>query len=234
MGIACGENLVEERPVVSERPRPQPQPRTQPHAATALPRGTVGLPSSPSLLPDPRDDRPYQRLSHLVSAGRIWIFIAILGVSISSIVMLIYALLVLMDTVIEAFVNHDIDVEGANHLAVNLIELTDIFLLGMVLYVVALGMYQLFIDRWIAIPSWMRVENLQQLKGHLISVIVVLMAVSFLADLVQFDSGRDLLYEGAAVALVAAALSGFTWITHKTHGPDRDAPGSPEGHDPER
>ncbi|MGB3328596.1 MAG: YqhA family protein [Thermomicrobiales bacterium] len=175
------------------------------------------LPRDPSAIPDPRDERPYRRMSHLISAGRIWIFIAIFGVSISSVIMLIYALLTLLDIVIDAFWNHDLDVHGANQLAVNLIELTDIFLLGMVLYVVALGMYQLFIDRWIAVPTWMRVENLQQLKGHLISVIVVLMAVSFLADLVAFESGQALLYEGIAVALVGASLSLFTLITHRTH-----------------
>lgn len=131
--------------------------------------------------------------------------------------MLIYAVIALIDTVIHAFWDHDLDVYAANQLAVSLIELTDIFLLGMVLYVVALGMYQLFIDRWISVPSWMRVDNLQELKSHLISVIVVLMAVSFLADLVEFESGRDLLYEGAAIALVASSLSVFTFIAHRNH-----------------
>ncbi|MGN6033192.1 MAG: YqhA family protein [Thermomicrobiales bacterium] len=216
---------MQERPVVSER--------AQPPQSSARPPALAGLPADPSLLADPRDQRPYRRMSRLVGAGRIWIFLAILGVSISSVIMLIYAMLALLDTAIEAFWEHDLDVHGANHLAVELIELTDLFLLGMVLYVVALGMYQLFIDRWIAVPGWMRVENLQQLKSHLISVIVVLMAVSFLADLVQFNSGLDLLYEGAAVALVAASLSGFSWITHKTHGPDHGTPATPERHEPE-
>ena len=215
---------MEERFVASERP--QPGPHAQPHqagrgrSAPASTSSTDALPADPSLLPDPRDNRPYRRLSHLVSAGRVWIFIAILGVAISSVIMLIYALVTLLDIVIDAFLDHDLDVHGANHLAVNLIELTDIFLLGMVLYVVALGMYQLFIDRWIEVPSWMRVENLNQLKSHIISVIVVLMAVSFLADLVQFESGQDLVYEGVAVALVTLALSLFSYITHKTHGND--------------
>lgn len=213
MGIAGGEHPVAERSVASEQTGPQPHPAEGLAAGSATTRPLA----DPSELPDPRDERPYRRLSHLVSAGRIWIFIAIIGVSISSVIMLIYALLTLIDIVVDAFWNHDLDVHGANHLAVNLIELTDIFLLGMVLYVVALGMYQLFIDRWIAVPAWMRVENLHQLKGHIISVIVVLMAVSFLADLVQYTSGRDLLYEGGAVALVTASLSLFNYITHRTH-----------------
>ncbi|MGC4106637.1 MAG: YqhA family protein [Thermomicrobiales bacterium] len=214
---------MEDRSVASEHSSSAPAP--------ARPSALEGLPADPSLMPDPRDQRPYRHMSRLVGAGRIWILIAILGVSISSVVMLIYALFVLIDTVIDAFWNHEVDVHGANNLAVSLIELTDIFLLGMVLYVVALGMYQLFIDRWIAVPSWMRVENLQQLKSHLISVIVVLMAVSFLADLVQYESGIDLFYEGISIALVAAALSGFSWITHKTHGSDHDAATPDASHD---
>lgn len=205
---------MEERPIVSNQPE-----RSQ-EKASAL----NGLPPTPSQLPDPRDERPYRRLSRLVSGGRIWILIAIFGVSFSSVVMLIYAVLTLIDTVITTFRDHDLNVHSANQLAVNLIELTDIFLLGMVLYVVSLGMYQLFIDRWIAVPSWMRVENLQELKSHLISVIVVLMAVSFLADLVEFESGPDLLYEGAAIALVASSLSIFTFIAHRSNGEEH-----PEG-----
>jgi uncharacterized membrane protein YqhA len=214
VGVNHRESLVEERSVASEQPTP---------IETSREPSTLGR-LLPEDIPDPRDARPYRRLSHLVSAGRVWIFIAILGVSISSVVMLIYAMLALLDTIISAFIDRDLDVHGANSLAVGLIELTDIFLLGMVLYVVALGMYQLFIDRWIPVPSWMRVDNLHQLKSHLISVIVVLMAVSFLADLVQFASGRDLIYEGAAIALVTAGLSLFTYINHRTHD-DEHKPG---------
>ena len=67
-----------------------------------------------------------------------------------------------------------IDVDHAKHLAVVFIELTDAFLLGTVLYIIALGLYQLFIDSSLPLPGWLRVNTIDQLKSKLVGVIVVL------------------------------------------------------------
>ena len=55
-----------------------------------------------------------------------------------------------------------------------MIEITDIILLGTVLYIVALGLYQLFIDHNLALPRWLKVNDLTDLKRDLIGVVVVL------------------------------------------------------------
>ena len=81
----------------------------------------------------------------------------------------------------------------------------DIFLLGVVLYITAAGLYKLFIGS-ITLPEWLEVDSLDALKQQLIRVVIVLLAVTFLGHLVRLHSGLDVLYSGVAVALVIAAL----------------------------
>jgi uncharacterized membrane protein YqhA len=102
-------------------------------------------------------------------------------------------------------------------LAVELIEITDIILLGTVLYIVALGLYQLFIDRNLPLPHWLKVNDLTDLKRDLIGVVVVLLGVSFLGEVVNWEGESDVLPLGAAVALVIAALGFILWLTPKSH-----------------
>ena len=66
--------------------------------------------------------------------------------------------------------------EGVKHLAVELIELTDFFLLGMVLYVVGFGMYELFIDPNVEAARGCGSPVLDELKSQIVNVIVVLLS----------------------------------------------------------
>jgi len=183
--------------------------------------GKITTKESRSQYHDPRDQHPYRRLSGLLSSGRIWIFFSVLGVLLSGIAMLIYALLVVLNIIWENFTQTEFDVDGAKHMAVSLIELTDIFLLGMVLYVVATGMFQLFINKDVPVPSWMRVDNLEELKAHIVNVIMVLLGVTFLADAVDWSFDKQIVYEGAAIAMVIVALSFYSWVNHQKHD-DKD------------
>ncbi len=102
------------------------------------------------------------------------------------------------------------------HLAVELIEMTDFFLLGMVLYVVAIGMYELFIDPNIDVPDWMRVSSLDDLKTQIVNVVIVMLVVTFLGvALATKEGGLDFLYFGLAIAVVVIAVSFFNWVHHR-------------------
>ncbi|MGI8485740.1 MAG: YqhA family protein [Thermomicrobiales bacterium] len=163
---------------------------------------------------DPRSGTIFDESSGPAGASRFLITLSIAGVGLSAVAMLVYALVVVIKIIYHAFVEAGFSVDGARHLAVEFIEMTDLFLLGMVLYVVAIGMYQLFINDDITIPSWMRVTNLDELKEHLVSVIIVLIAVSFLAEAVAWDGSTSILYIGAAVSGVILALGLYNLMHH--------------------
>ena len=101
-----------------------------------------------------------------------------------------------------------------------MIEVTDIILLGTVLYIVALGLYQLFIDQTLVLPRWLKVDDLADLKRDLIGVVVVLLGVSFLGEVVNWEGQDDILPLGAGIALVIAALGFNLWLTPNKPDPD--------------
>ncbi|MCA9879795.1 MAG: YqhA family protein [Thermomicrobiales bacterium] len=106
----------------------------------------------------------------------------------------------------------NVTVHHVDHLAVQVVQLTDSILLGTVLYIISLSLYQLFIDDSIPVPKWMRVHDLMELKRDLISVTVVLLAVTFLGEVVDRSTDDNVLPLGVAIAAVIIALALFTWL----------------------
>lgn len=67
----------------------------------------------------------------------------------------------------------------------------------------------LFIDERLPLPGWLEVRDLDDLKAHLISVVIAALAVIFLGYVVQWEGGSDILGLGVAIALMVAALALF-------------------------
>lgn len=101
----------------------------------------------------------------------------------------------------------------------------DLFLVGATLLIAAIGFYELFISRVdaggsrTALPGWLVMHDLNDLKARVVSMLILVAAVSFVDVVVDFGGGHDILYLGAAVALVIAALTAFLRF-----GASRDVP----------
>ena len=91
----------------------------------------------------------------------------------------------------------------------------DLFLVGATLLIAAIGFYELFISRIDPagrhgqLPAWLVMRDLNDLKARVVSMLVLVAAASFVDVVVDFHGGHDILFLGAAVALVIAALTGF-------------------------
>ena len=163
------------------------------------------------------------RLRNFFAASRFIIGLAVVGSFVGSAILLLIATLSLFNIAWNEIVNFDPENLGGRHidrLAVDLIEITDIILLGTVLYIVALGLYQLFIDQNLTLPRWLKVNDLTDLKRDLIGVVVVLLGVSFLGEVVNWEGENSVLPLGAGIALVIAALGFILWLTPAKHEPD--------------
>jgi uncharacterized membrane protein YqhA len=96
-----------------------------------------------------------------------------------------------------------------------LLLLTDLFLIGATLMIAAFGFYDLFIGtigasgRGARLPGWLRMHDLNDLKARVISMIILVAAVSFVDDVVESKGGLDTLYLGVGVGVVIAALTAF-------------------------
>ena len=98
--------------------------------------------------------------------------------------------------------------------AIELIELMDIFLIATVLFIFALGMYELFIDS-VNLPEWLIIRNLHDLKVKLSSVIILVMSITFLKHLVEWVDPQGTFYFGLAIAVVTVSLIAFGYFGGK-------------------
>ena len=104
---------------------------------------------------------------------------------------------------------------------VEYIEYADFFLLSIVLYIMSIGLYSLFIDDEIEMPSWLEIHTLDDLKEKLVSVIVVVMGVFFLGRLIHGADSLDLLCMGAGIGAVVLSMAYFVrhiMVAHKREG----------------
>lgn len=91
------------------------------------------------------------------------------------------------------------------------IEIVDLFLLATVVQVVALGLYQLYFNQDLHLPAWLKINDLDDLKSKLVGVTITVLAVYFLGQAIIWtgNGSPDILYLGAAAALVITALTYF-------------------------
>ena len=91
----------------------------------------------------------------------------------------------------------------------------DLFLLGTVLLITSLGLYELFIDPGVSavIPEWLSVTNLEQLKFNLLAVIVVMLGILFLGAVAsEQPEGTSILQYGVAISAVLAGLAVVVYV----------------------
>jgi len=93
------------------------------------------------------------------------------------------------------------------HVTVYAFKVLDLFLIGAILYIVALGLAALFLDSEAALPRWFKVRELQDLKLVLAQSIVVVMLIGFLGDVLEWQVGSDIAFVGGGVAAVIAAIA---------------------------
>ena len=99
-------------------------------------------------------------MRNLFGTSRFVIGLAVAGAFLGSVVLLVMSTLTVLRLAWNEIVEFDPDTLTGQHLdrlGVELIEITDMILLGMVLYIVSLGLYQLFIDPSLPVPRWLEV-----------------------------------------------------------------------------
>jgi uncharacterized membrane protein YqhA len=146
------------------------------------------------------------------TGARYIVLIAVIGLLLCALAVFVFGGIVTVTTIVEAFASGEFNAEGARFFSVELIELIDLFLLGTVLFITSLGLYELFVDPSIGpqLPAWLSVRNLDQLKFNLVAVLVVMLLILFLgsaAAVESFDDGQgmEMLALGGGIALVIAA-----------------------------
>ena len=113
---------------------------------------------------------------------------------------------------------------GSGVFIFKVVEHVHMFLIGTVLFITAVGFYQLFIDE-ITFPHWLQIDSTEELETNLIGVTVVVLAVQFMGFVFTYNA-VELRDSGIGIAVTIAALSLFvglrTWSTSKAKRSDRE------------
>jgi uncharacterized membrane protein YqhA len=105
----------------------------------------------------------------------------------------------------------DFSAKAAKTMSLAVIEIIDLFLIGTVAYITAVGLYKLFIGgAEIQLPMRLQIESLKDLEDKIIGVLVAALAVAFLGHAAGGDEASALLSYGGGIALVIASLAFFT------------------------
>jgi uncharacterized membrane protein YqhA len=91
----------------------------------------------------------------------------------------------------------------------------DLFLVGVTLMISAFGFYGLFVIRgerreaqyWL--PQWLRMRDLEDLKARVVSMVILVAAMTFVDVVVEFQGDLEVFYLGIGVSLVIVALTAF-------------------------
>jgi uncharacterized protein (TIGR00645 family) len=99
----------------------------------------------------------------------------------------------------------------------------DLLLIGATLLISAVGFYELFIkeinvDQAKRIPAWLEMRDLNDLKGRVVAMIVIILAVTFAEVVVDSPDGRQALDLGGGIAVIIVALTAFLWLSNHTNG----------------
>ena len=171
-------------------------------------------------------------MSRFFAVTRYLIIIPLIGLGIAAAVFFVFGGIGLIELLIEGVrvALGLIEPHGdVNTFVVEVVEHVHLFLIGTVLYITAIGFYQLFISE-IEFPGWLKIENTEDLETNLIGVTVVVLAVNFLGVIFGGDN-VDFFAQGAGIALPIAALGLFVglraWAKHLEH-PGSAAPSKVE------
>jgi uncharacterized membrane protein YqhA len=167
-------------------------------------------------------------------ASSLWL--ALLPVAfllVSALASFVYAVAVLFNTIGRVAAH---PFPAGHHIGALLLEF-DLFLIGATALIAAIGFYELFIgDIRVGgrdvLPGWLAMHDLNDLKSRVVSMIVLVLAVTFAEEAVGGPDALHLLEFGGGITAVIIALTVFQrWGSH-SETRNRDSTAAPGGGNP--
>jgi uncharacterized membrane protein YqhA len=158
-------------------------------------------------------------LRRVLTSTRYIVIVPIVAILLSSILLTLFEALAFVMAMIDLAAAPSFSLKSVKGMAVGLIEVVDVFLIAITMYIIGLSLYVLFVDDTLALPSWLKVRDLEDLKANLVSLVIVVLAVMFLREAVAWSGGGDILPFALALALMIAALVLFLAVKGKVKPP---------------
>ena len=165
-------------------------------------------------LPDVHPSRNYTLLLKGLAGTRIVFTLAILSTFVAAVALLVLGTVETFQTVVGllGFGEPTLDPAEARQ---HFIEVVDLFLVATIMYVISIGIYQLFADNRLPVAAWLKVRSASDLEQKLIGVLITVLGVEGLAKVIAWDGQINLLPFGLTTGLLIAAPAYFAVHHHK-------------------
>lgn len=144
-------------------------------------------------------------LKAILEKSRFIVIVPVLGSLIGAIALIGLGVYEIVELLLKLF-HGGVD---SKSIMLGLIEIVDGFLMSTVFLLISVGLYELFIDSTLEVPDWLEIRSLNDLKAKLIGVVIIVLGVLFLGNTARWTGGADILYLGAGIGAVIAALTFF-------------------------
>ena len=148
-------------------------------------------------------------LARMIGSTKYIMVLAVLGIFVGSMVLLISSA-VQMFAAVWNVLGGQADYHEMQ-LRVDLIEAVDTVLVATVLYMIAIGLYQLFINSSLVLPPWLQTAGLADLEKRLAGMVVTVLSVIFVTVALESRGEKEILDFGLAIAAVILAVSLFLY-----------------------
>ncbi|GAA5437859.1 YqhA family protein [Deinococcus sp. A31D244] len=171
-------------------------------------------------------EQPSKRewFSEVIGRTRFVVLIAVIAVLLVSFSLFLQGTLLALHTIYGSW--HDTFTQGIasqqGSIAVEFLEIVSTMLKAVVFYLIGVGLYSLFITP-LNLTSALGVESLADLEQKVVSVIIVILGVTFLEHFVRWEKPLDTLYFAGSLALAGGALVFFQRV-HRGSGGDLQQP----------
>jgi hypothetical protein len=110
-------------------------------------------------------------LRPVLNASRFLVFAAVLGALAGAAALFLYGLLDTVAVIARTIASGEVSTVGAKQLMLYFIEVFDLFLLGTVMLIMALSLYELFFDSDLKLPARLEIRTFEDLKSNLVTVV---------------------------------------------------------------
>ena len=162
-------------------------------------------------------------MTRLLAACRFLLVVPVIGCVLLTAGVVIMGMGRIVTSGVKLIESGDFSAKSAKTMSLAVIDIIDLFLIGTVAYIAAVGLYKLFISRAeVQLPMRLKIRSLKDLEDKIIGVIVAALAVAFLGQAAGSEEPTDLLNYGAGIALMIAALAFFIRHGGKDESPESE------------
>ena len=156
-----------------------------------------------------------ENLGNIIGRSRFVVLVAVVAVMLVSMSLFLLGTIGAAKLVYQSWAEFFYQGEaGSTEQIVNSLSIIGVMLRAVVFYLIGVGLFSLFIAP-LNLTAALGIESLNDLETKVISVIVVILAVSFLQHFVQWTDAVETAYFGGTLALVVAALVLFQWNSNR-------------------